>query len=430
MVRNKFKEVSANENNNKWNNLIKREGEIYTYTDEIRSPFERDYNRILNTNAYNRLKHKTQVFYSPENDHICTRIGHVNYVESISYTISNILGLNTELTRAIACGHDVGHGPFGHKGEKILSEISKRDIGESFWHEKNGLNLVDNIELLVDYDGNKRNLNLTYAVRDGIISHCGEIDENSLKPRNEAIDLNKYTYPNEYAPYTWEGCVVKISDKISYLGVDIEDAIEEGLLDENNIKELNELLGIKENLNNSSIVNKLVRDICQNSSPEEGIKLSDEGLALMNKIKEYNYKYIYLSERMKPAEKYFELVINQIYDILKNCYDGENTYNNIMQENNRIKTNNIIKEKKYYPGILNKFGKWLEDYCYIENMELNNETSATIKTRKIMDDRQNRKNKIIFDIKNEKEFYSAIICYIAGMTDKYAIDTYNEIIHF
>lgn len=232
-----FSKVAANENNPKWENMIKRENILYG-TKDIRSPFERDFNRILHTNAYNRLKHKTQVFFSPENDHICTRIEHVNYVESISYTISNFLGLNSELTRAIACGHDVGHGPFGHVGEKIISEISKRDINENFWHEKNGLNILDNIEILENYETEKENLNLTYAVRDGIISHCGEVDENSLKPRDEAIALNEYKYPNEYSPYTWEGCIVKISDKISYLGRDIDDAIEEKILLDEDLIEL------------------------------------------------------------------------------------------------------------------------------------------------------------------------------------------------
>ena len=164
------------------------------------------------------MKHKTQVFFSPENDHICTRAEHVALVESISYTIAKALGLNVELTKAIATAHDIGHSPFGHQGEKVLNQLAKRDIGETFWHERNGLEVVDNIELLEDKDGICNNLNLTYAVRDGIISHCGEIDENMLRPREEAIDLKKYTYPNEYAPYTWEGCVVKIADKISYLG--------------------------------------------------------------------------------------------------------------------------------------------------------------------------------------------------------------------
>ena len=230
-MKNEFEKYATNENNPKWQNSIKREKEIYKRKNDIRSEFERDYNRILHCNAYRRMKHKTQVFFSPENDHICTRIEHVMHVESVSYTIAKYLGLNTELTKAIATGHDIGHSPFGHEGERILSQISERDIGEKFWHERNGMEFVDKIELLEDINKNKQNLNLTYAVRDGIISHCGEIDENCLKPREENINLNNYKVPNQYSPYTWEGCVVKISDKISYLGRDIEDAISLGILD-------------------------------------------------------------------------------------------------------------------------------------------------------------------------------------------------------
>ena len=179
---------------------------------DIRTCFQRDVDRITHSKSFRRLKHKTQVFFAPSNDHICTRIEHVTHVESISYTIAKYLGLNTELTKAIAVAHDIGHSPFGHEGERILSIISKRDLGYSFWHEKNGLEFVDNIELLEDNNKYMQNLDLTYAVRDGIISHCGEIDENCLFPRNEFIDLKDYDYPNKYAPYTWEGCAVKISD--------------------------------------------------------------------------------------------------------------------------------------------------------------------------------------------------------------------------
>src|SRR5574344_1158266 len=170
----KFETVSANEKNPNWENIIRREEPLYKRTDDIRTPFERDYTRILHSTAYRRLKSKTQVFYAPENDNICTRIEHVNYVESISYTIAKYLGLNTELTRAISIGHDVGHSPFGHKGGVVLSKICERDLETTFWHEKNSLYMLDNIELLEDYEANKRNLDLTYAVRDGIISHCGE----------------------------------------------------------------------------------------------------------------------------------------------------------------------------------------------------------------------------------------------------------------
>ena len=399
MKSNLFKDVSANENNPKWSQMIKREKELYSKKGDIRSCFERDFNRILHTNAYNRLKHKTQVFYSPENDHICTRIEHVNYVESISYTISNYLGLNSELTRAIACGHDVGHGPFGHKGEKILSEISKRELGKTFWHEQNGLHIVDDIELLDDYEGNKQNLCLTYAVRDGIISHCGEIDEKSLKPREEAIDLNNYERPNQYPPYTWEGCIVKISDKISYLGRDIEDAIEEKFLDDETLNELQEITKSKDKTSNTSLINSFVTDICENSSPEVGLRLSDEMMEKMDKIKAFNYKYIYGSKRMNPSNKYFELVINQIFDILKESYKGKDTQNE------------ILKNSKYYPNLFNNFSNWINKYWNIG-------------------DRKGLKNKILFDLNNEKDYVQAIIYYISGMTDKYAIDIYNEIIHF
>lgn len=149
-MENLFKNYAANQNNPKWENMISRKLPLYDRHNDIRSEFERDYTRIIHSNSYRRLKHKTQVFFSPNNDHICTRIEHVTHVESISYSIANYLGLNTELTKSIAVAHDLGHSPFGHAGEKILSSLSKKDLGISFWHEKNGLNLVDFIELLED----------------------------------------------------------------------------------------------------------------------------------------------------------------------------------------------------------------------------------------------------------------------------------------
>lgn len=395
-----FKEYAANKNNPKWKNMIQREKELYSRGNDIRSEFERDYTRVIHSNAYRRLKHKTQVFFSPENDHICTRIEHVTHVESISYTIAKYLGLNVELTKAIATAHDLGHSPFGHQGEKVLSEISKRDLGKSFWHERNGLEFVDKIELLEDNLKNKQNLNLTYSVRDGIISHCGEIDENKLKPRDEYINLNNYTRPNEYAPYTWEGCVVKIADKISYLGRDIEDAITLGILDEH-LDDLYQILnhGKDEIINNTVIINNLVYDLCNNSSPEKGLCFSDEIFKLINEIKKFNYKYIYLSERLKPSTKYFELVINQIYDTLKSLYDS----NNILE--------NIQRKKAFYPELLTEFEKWLS--CY---WDLPRDSKL--------------KNEVMFNIQNEKDYLQAIIYFIAGMTDNFAIDMYNKIVGF
>lgn len=395
-----FKECAATEDNPKWEKLIKRKEELYLRNNYIRSEFERDYTRIIHCNAYRRLKHKTQVFFSPENDHICTRVEHVTHVDSISYTIAKYLGLNVELTKAIAVSHDLGHSPFGHQGEHVLSEISKRDIGENFWHEKNGLEAVDKIELLEDNLKNKRNLNLTYAVRDGIISHCGEIDENMLKPREEYIDLSKYSKPNQYPPYTWEACVVKIADKISYLGRDIEDAIKIGILDEH-LEELYKLLNLNSNevINNTVIINDLINDLCNNSSLEKGLCFSKETFQLIAKIKKFNYKNIYLSERLKPSTRYFKLVLNEIYDTLKKTYDGSKTLEN------------INKMKKYYPEFMTEFEDWLSNYWNLSRTE-------------------NLKNEAIFNIENEKEYYKAIIYYIAGMTDNFAMEMYNKIIGF
>lgn len=163
-MRDILKKFSANENNSKWNNIINRESPLYSRGNDIRSEFERDYTRIIHSLAFRRMKHKTQVFFSPINDHICTRMEHVILVESISDTIANYLGLNARLTKAIAVAHDIGHSPFGHQGEKILSEISEKDIGRKFWHERNGMEMVDKIILLEDDKQNLQNLNLTYAV--------------------------------------------------------------------------------------------------------------------------------------------------------------------------------------------------------------------------------------------------------------------------
>lgn len=397
-----FEKYAANPSNEKWNNLIKRENPIYARSGDVRSEFERDYTRILHCDAYKRLKHKTQVFFSPSNDHICTRIEHVSHVESISHTIAEYLGLNTELTKAIAIAHDLGHSPFGHAGEKILSEISKRDIGETFWHEKNGVYMVDNIELLEDDKGKLKNLNLTYAVRDGIISHCGEIDENALKPRCEAIDLEKYTKPNEYAPYTWEGCVIKISDKISYIGRDIEDALSLKILDKNKIKDLKKILEMKQDdaLNNTRIINDLIVDLCNNSTPEKGLCFSKEKLKLIDGIKKYNYENIYNNQRMIASNEYFQIVLNRIYTTLKNLYSKTNI------------EKNFEEAKKFYPNVIQQFKEWLDRYWCLSDRA-----------------NSNLENKILYN-SSEKDYCKAIIEFISGMTDNYAIDVYNEIIRF
>ena len=399
-MRNILNNYRAYEENPKWENMISREKPLYKRDDDLRSEFERDYTRIIHSNSYRRMKHKTQVIFSPENDHICTRVEHVTHVESISYTIAKYFGLNLELTKTIATAHDLGHSPFGHAGEKILSNILEKDVEEKFWHEKNGVDCVDKIELLEDTDGNYQNLNLTYAARDGIISHCGEIDERCLKPRENFIDLVDYTKPNMYAPYTWEGCVVKISDKISYLGRDIEDAVTLGILDEH-LEELHSILRESPNkvINNTIIINSLIQDLCENSTVEEGLKFSKDTFNWINKLKDFNYKYIYGDLKVRKAIAYFELIINEIYNVLKLTYDGRDTYVKLM------------KAKKYYPELISSFYEWIIKYWNLERPE-------------------NMNNSVVFDMNNEKDYYKAIVYYISGMTDNFAIEMYNRIIRF
>ena len=383
-----LQKVSANPENPNWENIIKRQNSLYKRDNEIRSEFERDYTRVINSKAYRRLKHKTQVFFSPENDHICTRIEHVTLVESISYTIAKYFGLNTELTKAIATAHDIGHSPFGHQGEKILSKLSNDFIQKTFWHEKNGLEFVDKVELLETPDGKIQPLDLTYGVRDGIISHCGEIDENGLKPRTEYIDLYEYEHPNQYAPYTWEGCVVKIADKLSYLGRDIEDAITLGILDKK-LKELHEVLNLDKdvNINNTVILNMFIKDLCENSSLENGLCFSDEKFEMLNNLKEFNYKNIYLSEKTLGSVEYFELVLNKLFWFLSRMNFRDDDM------------------KKICPVLADDFNEWLKEFF---SLDINHRDIAI----------------------SDREFLQAVIYYIAGMTDNFAIEMYNKIISF
>lgn len=398
-----FENVATVEGSAKWKNAIHRNEKMYlpTYGDNtMRTDFDRDYTRVINTRAYRRLKNKTQVFFAPKNDHICTRMEHVMLVESISHTISNYLGLNNELTKAIAIAHDIGHSPFGHQGEYAISEITQREFGEKFWHEKNGVHLVDNLELLPDYAGNLKNLNLTYAVRDGIISHCGEVTDKGLLPREEAIDLSEYKTVNQFNPYTWEGCVVKMSDTIAYIGRDIEDAEKMNLLSEKEIEKFNKIIeDVK--LQNSNIINYFVVDLCNNSNIKDGLRFSDKAFETLKSIKEFNYKQIYKNAKISPSIRYFRLVINEIFYTLKNEFAGKNTIKNLK------------KMKRYYPNLSSEFIEWLSRYSNIEERDTNI-----------------YRNKLLYDLSNLEDYERAIIDYISGMTDQYIINVYNEIVSF
>ncbi len=406
-----FSSMGAFPENAGFEKLVIREDPIYTKENDCRDQFERDYTRILHSLAYRRLKHKTQVFFNIENDHICTRMEHVSHVESVSTTIAKELGLNVYLTRAIAMGHDLGHAPFGHQGERELDAISKKYLGKSFFHEKNGLHFVDNIELLEDDYRVFRNLNLTYAVRDGIISHCGEVDDNELRPRTEYIDLNTFTEVGQYQPFTWEGCVVKLSDKIAYVGRDIEDAIRLRFLTKENIDSLSDMAKAydKMAINTTVIIHNMIYDVCKNSSPEKGICLSDTFHEQLKEIKQFNYEFIYRNKRLDAFTKYARLVIEQLFLVLLDAYDGEDT----------IKS--LRKNAQIYPELMGAFADWLSKFCETEFDMFSNMTEKTVKCR-------NRK--IYGCLETEEIYIGAIIDYISGMSDNYAIKVFNELITY
>jgi dGTPase len=197
--------------------------------------------------------------------------------------------------------------------------------------------------------------------------------------------------------------VVKGADKISYVGRDIEDAIALSILDNNKLNELTDIISTKEEkLNNTIIINKLIGDLCQNSSIENGLCFSDDGFKMLNAIKQFNYVNIYKSERLSPSNKYFSLVLNEIYNTLKKTYKGKDT------------GAEIKRLSKFYPNLSNSFLDWVN--CYWDLADRRN---------------TNLKNKVIYLVsENEKDYNKAILDYISGMTDKYAIEIYTEIVKF
>jgi len=289
----------------------------------IRTEFERDHNRILYSVDFRRLRHKTQVFFNAKNDHICTRMEHVLYVGAIAQTISRSLNLNQDLAYAIALGHDLGHAPFGHTGERVLNKCVKRiDESLGFEHEIHSLRVVDRLatrrasydwggeaeERLEPVDGSptrRKGLNLTFETRDGIACHCGELyDEYALKPDfgKKVSELSGANVANimKQSPATLEGCVVRLVDKIAYVGRDIEDALRTGIIGVGDISVdvLNEL-----GFTNGQIINTLVSDIIENSYDRGYIAMSAQKGEALEKLINENIRTIYKSDRIAEYER-------------------------------------------------------------------------------------------------------------------------------
>lgn len=421
-----FANVRTDPLSSRWEKAVSRESPIYSRGNDLRSEFERDYTRLLHCRAYRRLRHKTQVFFSPSNDHACTRMEHVGHVASVAQTVARHLGLNEDLTRAIALGHDIGHAPFGHSGEDILNALlAKPDDVKStpkrFWHERNSLFFADYIETLDDPNGVKKPLNLTYAVRDGIVCHCGEIDQQGIRPRDEAINLYDIRRPGLVQPYTWEGCVVKLSDKIAFLGRDIEDAKMYRLLDMGSYRQLREIvlttLGMTGRgtaarrsgraVNTTVLMNDMIVDLCEQSSPEDGLRFSGPYARFITELKRFCYANIYSHWRLLEFQRYAENVLQTIFRTLLRTEP--------FARNGRLPFN-----ADDYPSLAKPFEDWL--ICHSNYVRADTSDNLRRKMRYATE--------TVFDVHDPESFRMCVIEFISGMSDDYAIQSFREIISF
>lgn len=248
---------------------------------EFRTDFQRDRDRIIYTKAFRRLMHKTQVFIlQGDEDHHRTRLTHTIEVSQVARTIARALNINEDLAEAIAYGHDLGHTPFGHSGEAIIDRLHP----EGFKHAKQSLKVVDVIERHGDHEG----LNLTDEVRDGIVHHNGQVD-----------------------PYTLEGQVVKISDRIAYLNHDIDDALRSGVIQNDDIpKEIVRFFGAT----HGQRMNAMVKDVIENSLGKSKVSPSAKGQEMILRLRKFMFERVYLSEKVKAVEE--ELNIKEVITFL------------------------------------------------------------------------------------------------------------------
>jgi dGTPase len=349
--------------------------------DEFRTDFQRDVHRIIYSQSFRRLRHKTQVFYFPQNDHLSTRADHVLFVASAARTVARCLGLNEDLAEAIGLAHDIGHAPFGHQGEDILNGIIKnkpalKRVLPYFHHEVYGLRVVDRI---AKHDRGKPGLNLTYEVRDGIASHCGEDFKTcKLAPTKNDKDLENIKSKKEAGfPVTLEGCIVRLVDKVAYFGKDIEDALEAKIISSKIIpSEIKKLGGT-----NGKVVGTILRDIIEQSKGKDHIAISSKYGKLMHQMIEFNIANIYKS---KEAERYFK----QTEKMVRILFDD-------LIENIDTIRNNGYSSKENIPFVYKVFKEYLLD------ME-------QIYTRTDPDELK-------------------VLDFIAGMTDTFAVRSFQDL---
>ena len=245
----------------------------------LRTPFQRDRDRIVHSKAFRRLKHKTQVFVAPEGDHYRTRLTHTLEATQISRTVARALRLNEDLTEAIGLGHDVGHPPFGHIGEAVLDACGRERFGRGFRHNEQSLRVVETLE----------DLNLTTAVRDGILRHSSGAGE----------------------PATLEGKIVRLVDRIAYINHDIDDALRAGVLDPDELPaEEIAVLG----QTGSARIDRLVHDLVEHSERAGDIVQGEEVGGAMTRLREFMFEEVYLGPTARAEHARIERVLRGLFD--------------------------------------------------------------------------------------------------------------------
>ena len=295
---------------------IRRQAEAHLETG-YRQAFSVDADRILHSRAYTRYIDKTQVFYLIQNDHITHRVLHVQLVSKIARTIGRFLGLNEDLIEAIALGHDIGHAPFGHDGERMLSDLCQQHRIGFFQHNIQSVQFLDRVER------KGKGWNLCLQTLDGILCHDGEIHNRFLKPQKdktfkqlEEEIKSKREFPDTaLTPMTMEGCVVRMADTVAYIGRDIEDAIRLGMVQRSELpRESVKILGET----NGTIVYHLVTDIIRTSYKNDSIAFSAEVSEALKQLKSFNLERIYMNPDIKRnlniIRDLFEMLFGQYHE--------------------------------------------------------------------------------------------------------------------
>jgi len=249
----------------------------------LRTPFQRDRDRIVHSKAFRRLKHKTQVFVSPEGDHYRTRLTHTLEVTQVSRTVARALRLNEDLVEAIGLGHDVGHPPFGHLGEEVLDACLRERFGTGFRHYEHSLRVVERLERA------GRGLNLTDAVRDGILHHSGRAE----------------------APATQEGRIVRLVDRVAYINHDIDDAVRAGVLADADLPaEPIAVLG----QTGSERIDTLVHDLVERSEAAGDIVQGAEAGEAMSVLRGFMFDHVYLGDQARAEHARIANVVRTLFD--------------------------------------------------------------------------------------------------------------------